>query len=117
MTTARKPVQSPKQRLTRAPIKPKPDPTKNVLIKEIIQRVRRVIRDRGITISTAAAEIDVNDRQLAEWVSCFRSFPFGDPLAKIFIWLFRNDRSFKREFFESNPIVSVGIIGSLRSDD
>lgn len=113
-TTSRKPPTPPAPKLTR-PLAQQPPP-KHPLTHEVMQRIRKAIRDSAgkITLTTFAADIDCNPKQAREWVSILRAAPVGDALIKSILWLVRHDPTFNREFLKADKIVSVGIIGDLR---
>lgn len=112
--TARKPVTPPAPKLTRPLAQPQATP-KNPITTEIMQRVRRVIRDsRGlITTKTIAQEIHANPNQVREWVGSWRSTPYGDNLIKICRWLTRHDFNFISEIIGSKRIRFRGAIQDI----
>lgn len=110
MTTARKPVQPPQPRQAR-PLAKQPA-QKNPATKDIMQRVRRVIRDSQgqITVPSIAKDTGLSRKDMNEWVGGYRSMPSLDSLVAIIRWLSRHDRHFIREVIKSQSIVSVGSI-------
>lgn len=114
-TTSRKPVTPPAPKLTRPLAQPQATP-KNPITTEIMQRVRRVIRDsRGlITTKTIAEEIDVSPNQMREWTTCWRSFPCADNLVKVMRWLARHDSDFVKEIIEKRSIRFRGTVDNIK---
>lgn len=89
------------------------------MTREIMQRVRRAIRDsKGkITIPGLAEETGLSRKDMNEWVGGYRSMPSQDSLIAIFRWLTRHDRDFIRDVLRSETIVSVGIIEELTASE
>jgi hypothetical protein len=110
----RKPVTPPKPRITRPLVQPTPQ--RNPITSEIMQRVRRVIRDRQITIPLVADEAEVSRHQLAEWVSHKGGAPYGDNLVKLIRWLALYDKTFVREVVQSSKVRFRGSVDSLRTN-
>lgn len=109
----RKPVQSPKPAITRAPAK-----TRNPMTTEVMQRVRRVIvNSQGqITSHSIADELGFGRRQFDEWLACWRATPTNteDALLKIIRWLVPHDLFLVPEVFTALNVKFRGEVSMTR---
>lgn len=115
-TNARKPPSAPEPRHVNRPLaQPSPEPTKNPLTTEVMQRIRKVIHDSqgAITVTSAAEEIGLPRQQLNEYLKSSRSAPNSERLCEMQRWLAKRDPKFLPEFFLAKKVKATKPVGAL----